>query len=90
MEQYYFYTLHCTHKKTDSCRCEELTMVSQQESDGVNIPSKANRLLTTTPHTASVTTIGSAPGSDHGHLGHAEESGFTGQEPCSMLTAVPP
>ena len=52
-------------------------MVSQQGSDEVNIPSKANRLLTTTPHTALITTIGSAPGSDHGHLGHAEESGFS-------------
>ena len=44
-------------------------MVSQQGSDEVNIPSKANRLLTTTPHTALITTIGSALGSDHGHLG---------------------
>lgn len=49
-------------------------MVQQLGRDGANIPSKADGLLTTTPYASSIVTIGSTPGSDHGHLGNAEKS----------------
>lgn len=48
-------------------------MVQQLGRDGANIPSKADGLLTTTLYTSSIVTIGSTPGSDHGHLGECWE-----------------